>query len=401
VGRQDEIGRVADVLQAGPLVTLTGVGGVGKSRLALEAAGLEGPRFPDGVRLCELAPIADGGPVTHAVAAALEVRQRHGLSIDQTVIEYLRTRRLLLLLDNCEHVLTEASRLVDRVIANCPDVVVLATSREALGVQGEQVWPVPPLSVADSAVLFVQRARATRPDFQADRDTEASVVEICRRLDGLPLAIELAAARMRAMSAAEVAHRLDDGRLLARGSRTAEPRHQSLSAAIDRSYQLLTERERQLFTRLSVFAGGADLDAVHAVCAEEGATEADTLDVLIALIDKSMVVAVSGPAGTRYRLLETLRVYGRERRPAGAALSRRHSEHYVELAEQAARGVQGPDEQIWVDRALPDADNFRAAFEWAIGDRDADLAMRLVTCPRCCRSGSDSRRPDGPSGRST
>jgi predicted ATPase/DNA-binding SARP family transcriptional activator len=379
VGRDQEISRIAAALRGGPLVTLTGVGGVGKSRLAVQVAGRERARFPDGVWLCELAPVADGGAVSHAVAAALRVQQRHGLTIDQTMIEYLRGRTLLLVVDNCEHVLDQASRLLDRVVAHCPGVAVLATSREALGIEGEQVWPVPPLSATDASVLFVQRAQAIRPDFEPDRDTGSSVAEICRRLDGLPLAIELAAARMRVMTAAEVAERLDDGRLLARGERAGQARHQSLAAAIDWSYQLLDEHEQQLFARLSVFAGGADLAAVHAVCADPGSTEADTLDVLTALVDKSMVVAASGPVGTRYRVLETLRVYGRDRLPAGPALSRRHAEHYVAVAEQAARGVQGPDERFWAERTLPDADNLRAAFDRAIADRDADLAMRLVS----------------------
>ncbi|WP_445182759.1 BTAD domain-containing putative transcriptional regulator [Pseudonocardia sp. Cha107L01] len=379
IGRDDEIRRVTAAMRDASMVTLTGVGGVGKSRLALEAAGQDRSRFPDGVWLCELAPLADGGPVSHAVAVALRVQQRHGLTIEQTVIEYLRVRKLLLVMDNCEHVLDAASRLLDRVVSHCPDVVVLATSREALGVEGEQVWPLPPLSVDDATALFVQRARAARPDFHPDHEIEGSVAEICRRLDGLPLAIELAAARMRVMSAAEVARRLDDGRLLARGSSAAQPRHQSLTAAIDWSYRLLSEPEQRLFARLSVFAGGADLAAVHAVCAEPGRSEADTLDLLAALVDKSMVVAAGGPGGTRYRVLETLRAYGRERRPAGGSLADRHAEYYTELAEQAALGVQGPDERIWVERTLPDQDNLRAAFERTVADRNPDLAMRLVT----------------------
>ena len=265
------------------------------------------------------------------------------------------------------------------MVSNCHHVVVLATSREALGVAGEQVWPVAPLSVPDATTLFVQRARAAQPDFEPGPETEASVAEICRRLDGLPLAIELAAARMRVMNAAEAVHRLDDGRLLAGGARTVPPRHQSLAAAIDWSYRLLSEDQQRLFARLSVFAGGADLTAVHAVCAEPGATEGDTLELLTALVDRSMAFAVAGTGGTRYRVLETLRAYGRERLPADGSLPRRHAEHFVALAEQAARGVQGPDERMWVERTLPDADNLRVAFQQVIADRDADLAMRLVT----------------------
>ena len=379
VGRADELAHIAAALTDAPLVTLTGVGGVGKSRLAVELAAVARPRFPDGVWLCELAPLIDGGPVGQAVAASLRVQQRHGLSIDDTVIEYLRGRRSLLVLDNCEHVLEDAARLALRVVSECPGVITVATSRESLGVDGEQVWPVSSMSVPDAVTLFVQRAKASRPAYLLDRGAEETVAAICRRLDGLPLAIELAAARMRVMTEEELAERLDDARLLAGGVRAAQPRHQSLAAAIDWSYQLLSEREQQLFVRLSVFAGGADLVAVHAVCAEAGTPEADTLDLLTALVDKSMVAVVGGRAGTRYRLLETLRAFARERVPPGESRTRRHAEYYVELAERAARGVQSRSERDWVERTLPESDNFRAAFQRAMADEDVDLAMRLVT----------------------
>ncbi len=379
VGREPDLARVRLLLAEAPLVTLTGVGGVGKTRLALEAATPDRSRYPDGVWLCELAPLADGGPVAHAVAAALRVQQRQGLSIEQSVIEYLRSRALLLVLDNCEHVLDPASRLAERIVAGCPDVVVLATSREPLGLDGERVWRVPPLPVAQACLLFVDRARTIQPDFRSDPPTQAWVTQICDRVDGLPLAIELAAARIRAMSAAEVAQRLDDGRLLARGHRTGQPRHQSLTAAIDWSYRLLAEPEQRLFDRLSGFAGGADLAAIHAVCADPAGSDADTLDLVTALVDKSMVIAQPDAGGTRYRLLETLRAYGAGRLVDDGSLVRRHAEYFVELAELAAAGVQGPDEREWVDRFLPNADNLRVALEQTLLDRDIDRAIRLVT----------------------
>jgi predicted ATPase/DNA-binding SARP family transcriptional activator len=378
VGRGRDIATVAAALRDAPLVTLAGVGGVGKSRLALEVAEAERPRFPDGVWLCELAPLPDGAAVGHAVAAALGVRQRQGLTIEETVIEYLRGRQLLMVLDNCEHVLDAAAPLAQRILANCPDVRLLATSREALGVAGEQLWPVRPLAEADAALLFVQRAQATRPDFRPDRDADAWITEICRRLDGLPLAIELAAARMRVMSAAEMARRLDEEQLRVPGTRTAPPRHQSLTAAIDWSFRLLTSDEQQLFTRLSVFAGGADLEAVHAVCAQPGTGEATTLALLTALVDRSLVFVENSPGGTRYRMLETLRAYGRERRGDNDALVTRHARYFARLAEEAARGVQGTDEKAWVERTMPDLANLRAAFEYAMTAGDADLAARLV-----------------------
>jgi predicted ATPase len=308
------------------------------------------------------------------------VQQRHGLGIEQTITEYLDGRALLLVVDNCEHVVDAAAELADQVVRRCSSVVVLATSREPLGVEGEQVLPVLPLPEGDAAALFADRAQSHRPEFRLD--AEPAVVEICRRLDGLPLAIELAAARMRAMTATELAHRLDNARLVSGGPRGALPRHQSLVAAIDWSYQLLSEPERALFARLSLFAGGFDLAAAHGVCGDPGSTEVDTLDLLTALVDKSMVVAGTGPGRSRYLVLETLRTYGHERlSEAGTAdrFARRHAAYFVALAEQGAQAVQGPDEQHWVERVLPDYDNLRAAFERSVADQDADLALRLVT----------------------
>ncbi len=259
VGRTQELSRLADALHQGPMLTLIGVGGVGKTRLGLEVAGRERERFPDGVWLCELAPLDDGAAVGHAVAAALRLQQRQGLDIEATVIEYLATRELLLILDNCEHLLDPSARLVDRIVQHCPGVTVLSTSREALGVEGEQIFAVPPLAAEEATELFADRARAGRPDFDLECEPVGAVAEICRQLDGLPLAIELAAARMRVMSSLDVARRLDTLRLLSGGSRGAPPRQQSVTATIDWSYRLLAEPERSLFARLSVFAGGFDL----------------------------------------------------------------------------------------------------------------------------------------------
>jgi predicted ATPase/DNA-binding SARP family transcriptional activator len=378
VGREDEVDRVLAALRASPLVTLTGVGGAGKSRLAVEVAARDRTRFADGAWLCELAALPDGSPIGDAVAAALRIQQRPGLSIEQTVIEYLRTRTLLLVVDNCEHVLAHTAWLLSEIVQQCPQVVVLATSREALGVEGEQLWPVPPLPVEDATALFVQRARASSPDFRLDAAAADAVATICARLDGLPLGIELAAARMRVMSPMEVARRLEEAPLLG-GGRGPVARHQSLVAAIEWSYRLLPEAEQRLFRSMSVFVGGADLRGVHHV-ADPAAEEDDVLDRLTRLVDRSMVVAASG-VHSRYRLLETLRAYGRSRTEAeglGLALARRHAAYYVELAERAAHGLQGPDERAWVEEALADYDNLRAAFLQAQADRDWDLAVRLV-----------------------
>ena len=382
VGREQDVSRVSEALRDGPLVTLTGVGGVGKTRLALEAADRAQVRFDDGVSICELAPIDDSSAVIHAVAAALRLQQQQGLGIEDTVIEFLRTRELLLIVDNCEHVLDETAHLLDRIAAHCPRVSVLATSREALGVVGERIIVVEPLSFDDATVMFADRARASRPDFDLDSEPVGAVAEICRQLDGLPLAIELAAARMRMMSSLDVARRLDRLRLLSGGARGAMPRQQSLAATIDWSYRLLSEAEQSLFARLSIFAGGFDVEAAHGVCADDGTVEDDTLDLLAGLVDKSMVFVRGGAGGTRYGVLETLRAYGRERlREDGIddRLGARHAVYYTDLAERASAGMHGADERAWVLRMLPDYDNLRAAFEYAMGRDDIDCAMRLVT----------------------
>jgi predicted ATPase/DNA-binding SARP family transcriptional activator len=382
IGRREELARIGDALHEGPLLTLTGVGGGGKTRLALEAAAREKDRFRGGAWLCELAPLDDGTAVGHAVAATLHLQQRQGLDIESSVIEYLRTRELLLIVDNCEHLLDAAARLVERIVTQCSKVSVLATSREALGVQGERILPVSPLAVEDAIALFADRARATRPDFDLDGEPVGAVAEICRQLDGLPLAIELAAARIRVMNSLDLARRLDGLRLLRGGVRGALPRQQSLLATIDWSYQLLDVDEQSLFARLSVFAGGFDLDAAHGVCADDGVTEDDTIDLLTELVDKSMVIVVGGTGRTRYNVLETLRAYGRERlheKGIEHDLAVRHAVYFTELAERAAAGMHGADEGAWVERMLPDYDNLRGAFEHAMAERDIDLALRLVT----------------------
>lgn len=382
VGRQADIEHIEVALQGGPLLTLTGVGGVGKTRLALETAARVDGRFDDGVVLCELAPLDDGSAVGHTVATALRLQQRHGLDIEATVIEYLQAREILLIVDNCEHLLDAAAGLIDQIVAKCPRVTVLATSREALGVAGERVLAVAPLDADDAAALFTDRARAGRPDFDPEREPVGAVAEICRQLDGLPLAIELAAARIRAMSSLDLARRLDGLRLLRGGARGAPPRQQSVTATIDWSYRLLAEPERAMFMRLSVFAGGFDVAAAHGVCGENGATEDDTLDVLTSLVDKSMVSVRGGAGATRYAILETLRAYGRERlaeRSLCGDIAARHTAYFTTLAQRAAAGMHAADEQAWVERILPDYDNVRVAFEHATAAGDIDSALRLVT----------------------
>jgi predicted ATPase/DNA-binding SARP family transcriptional activator len=391
IGRDDDIMRVIAALDEGPVVTLTGVGGVGKTRLALETAHRAQEDFADGAWVCELAPVGQGSAVSHAVATALGLRQLQDPGIDDALVDHLRPCELLLVIDNCEHVLSEAAALLDLIARECPGVKLLATSRESLCIEAERVLPIEPLADAEAAELFAQRARAIRPDFDLDREPVGAVAEICRRLDGVPLAIELAAARIRAMSSLDIARRLDGLRLLTGGSRGAHPRHQSVTAAIDWSYQLLTGPEGRFFSRLAVFCGGFDLEAAHAVGADQDTTEDDTLDLLTGLVDKSMVIVRGGPGPTRYGVLETLRAYGWNRLKDNASaddIASRHARYYIELVERATVGMNGADEQAWVERMTPDAgttfaapdiDNLRAAFESAMASRDIDLALRMVT----------------------
>lgn len=390
VGRDEELGRVADALEPGAALTLTGVGGVGKTRLAIEACDRMADEYADGVWSCELAPVGDGAAVSHAVAVAL------GLSLGQdgdpaaAIIAHLAGRRSMLVVDNCEHVLADAATLVDRITRECPEVTVLATSREPLGIEAERLLPVAPLSEVDATHLFAERARSVRPDFDLRHEPVGAVAEICRRLDGLPLAIELAAARLRMMSSLDVARRLDRLRLLSGGARGAHPRQQSVTATIDWSYRLLAEPEQALFARMSVFAGSFDVEAAHAVCAEPSHDEDDTLDLLTGLVDKSMVTVRAGASATRFALLETLRAYGRERldeQGAGDVYADRHARYFTDLLERGAVAMHGPDEGLWITRMAPtagttftspDFDNVRAAFERAMSDDDVGLALRLV-----------------------
>jgi predicted ATPase/DNA-binding SARP family transcriptional activator len=390
IGRDREVAAVGEALRQGPLVTLTGVGGVGKTTLAQVVAEQSRSRFADGVRFCELAPLNDGAAVGHTVAATLGLQGNSALGVDVTVIDYLRQREMLLVVDNCEHVLDSSAQLVDRITRECPQVTVLATSREPLSTAGERVVPVPPLPEEAATELFAERAKASRPDFDLDHEPVGAVAEICRRLDGVPLAIELAAARMRVMSSLDVARRLDRLRVLSGGARGAHPRQQSVTATIDWSYRLLAEPEQALFDRLSVFAGSFDLEAVHGVCADAGATEDDTLELLAGLVDKSMVAVRGGTEATRYVVLETLRAYGRNRlRENGIEdeYALRHARYFIELAERGSAAMHGPDEQLWIDRMAPtagttftspDHENLRTAFEHAVDSGDTGAALRLV-----------------------
>ena len=403
VGRERELAAVHEALAAHRLVTLTGPGGVGKTRLALQAAAAGLEAFPDGAWLVDLAPLADAALVPLTVLAALGVRERPGRPHLATLTEHLRARRLLLVLDNCEHLLDACARLADALLRACLGPRVLATSRELLGVPGEAARRVPSLATPDprhpppparlgryeAVRLFVDRARLGRPGFVLTDQNAGPVAQVCARLDGLPLAIELAAARLRALPVEQLAGRLDDRfRLLTGGGRTAVPRQQTLQAAIDWSHALLAAPERAVLRRLAVFAGGWPLAAAEAVCAGAGVEPGGVLDLLAGLVDKSLVVFEeaalepgAGGAG-RYRLLETIRQYA-EARLVGAGeaarVRRRHRDWYLALAERAALELVGRDQVAWLDRLGAEHDNLRGALAWSQADPDGAAAeLRLA-----------------------
>jgi predicted ATPase len=395
VGRERDVAEIGEVLREKRLVTLTGVGGVGKTRLALQAAAEVLPRFPDGAWLCELASVRDSAVVADAVAGVFRVTARPGLTVEESLVAYLRDQELLVVLDNCEHVLRPVVALVRAIEAACPRVRVLATSREGLSVRGEQVWPVPSLEVPDDRFdldqlgaceavrLFVDRAQGVKPGFVIDATNADGVAQVCRRLDGVPLAIELAAARITAMNPTELAKRLDRRfRLLTGGDRDAIERHQTLRATIDWSYDLLTEPEQRLLERLSVFAGGCSLEAAEAVCAGDPIDVDEVFELLANLVARHLVVADDTGSDTRYRLLETIRQYGEERLAETGdtdTLRTCHCDYYTEFAGVVRGHSYGAGQVEWGVRLARDHDNLQAAMAFALDTHDVERALRL-----CC-----------------
>jgi len=395
VGREDEQRRLPEMLRTDRALTLTGVGGVGKTRLAIQIAADVLPRFRDGAWLCELAAADDADSAIELVAGTLGARPRPGLSLEESIVDYLRAKEALLVLDNCEHVLGAVGELADVVLRGCPHVRILSTSREGLAVEGERVMPLRSLPLPESAAdeasaavrLFVDRASAARPEFVLDEHNAEAVGEICRRLDGIPLAIELAAARVAAMSPADVAVRLGERfRLLTGGRRTAVERHQTLRATVEWSYSLLAPVERTVFGRLGVFVGGFDARAVEDVVTDDDVEPWDALDAVVSLVGKSMVIAEDAPDGTtRYQLLETLRAYARElldQEGSADVWRRRHAEHYATKAEKVSPDLLGPREHEASQALLHELDNFRAAVTWGLDSDDVDncgLAMRILS----------------------
>ena len=393
VGRDEELARVAGELGQARLVTLTGVGGVGKTRLALEAAAEVVPEYRDGSWLVELAGVRDPEAVPDAVVSTFGLQPGRGQSATETLLEFLRAKELLLVLDNCEHLLRAVADLVGGIVRRCPGVRALATSREGLNVAGEQILAVPSLEVSnesadleaiagcDATILFVDRARSVKAGFALDASNAGAVAQVCRRLDWIALAIELAAARVAMLTPTELARRLDQRfRLLAGGQRGVVERHQTLRAAIDWSYELLEEAEQLLLARLSVFVGGFSFEAAEAVTGS-GPIDADQVfELLAALVARSLVIADTEGVDTRYRLLETIRQYAQEHLDDSGEADRLHTAHavyYAGFGEVAALNTAGPEGGDWEHRLEREFDNLGAALRWAVETQDVDTAVRL------------------------
>jgi predicted ATPase/class 3 adenylate cyclase/DNA-binding CsgD family transcriptional regulator len=383
VGRDAEISDVQQILAGNRLVTLTGAGGVGKTRMAVQVAAKIAGGFDGGVWYVDLAPITDPDLVAVAVIRALGLPDQQGSSTMDMLLRFVGDRRMLLVLDNCEHLLDACATVVGGLQGACPAVTLVATSREPIGVAGEVSWRVPSLSLADEAIeLFADRARRVRPDFRLTDENAATAAEICRRLDGVPLAIELAAARVRVLSLTEIRDGLHDRfRLLTGGARTSVRRQQTLRASVDWSHALLTEPERILFASLAVFMGGFDLAAAEAVAGSGDVERFQVLDLLTLLVDKSLIVAESASGRTRYRLLETVRQYALEKLGASGradAVRARHRDYYTALAAMLDAPAPTGHEQL-VGQADVEIDNLRAAFTWSRENSDIGLASQLAS----------------------
>jgi non-specific serine/threonine protein kinase len=409
IGRQQEMADIQHQLATTRLLNLTGPGGTGKTRLALQVGAEVLEAYGDGVWWVELAALSDAGLIPQTVAAVFGLREESRRTMQQTLTTYLQPKSMLLILDNCEHLIEDCARLVETLLYQCPHLRIMTTSRETLGMPGETVWRVPSLSLPDQAQmvtltsgpsaltqyeaihLFVERATSNFPAFAITSRNAPAVVQVCTRLDGIPLAIELAAAWVKSLTVDQIAARLDDRfRLLTRGSRTALPRQQTLSALLDWSYDLLTQSERTLLICLSVFAAGWTLEAAEAVCAGAGnIASADVPHLLLQLVDKSLVLYEEHNGLGRYRLLETVREYSRNKLYAAGlmeAMYDRHLAYFLAFAEEVAPKLQGPQQTEWYELLEMEYDNLRGALEWAHNKRDdavevspsANTVLRIV-----------------------
>ncbi len=401
LGRENDVAAIEKLLDAGRLVTLFGAGGLGKTRCSQQLGAKLLERFSDGVWFVDLAPLSDAALVPNEVGAVFGVQEPANRPMLEALVSRLERKNALILLDNCEHVIGEAARTAAVILAACPKIKIVATSREALKIGGEVVYQMPPLAVpgagkglaAEAALafgsiaLFDDRARAANHSFRLNDESAPVVAEICRRLDGIPLAIELAAARMKILSPGQLARQLDERfRILTGGDRTALPRQQTMRALIDWSYDLLSEQEQRLFRDLSVFAGSFSLQTATDVCASDTVGEFDVLDLLASLIDKSFVLSEPSENDTRYRLLESIRQYGREKSVEfgeAPGLSSRHASAYAVLAERLEREYESVSYGPWLDEAESELENVRAALAWSFGDSgDVLIGQRIAATLR-------------------
>jgi len=394
IGREREIAEVKRLLKQHRLVTLTGVGGTGKTRLSLQVAREMQDGFADGVWVVELSTIFEKDQVIRAVAAVLDVREKINQPLMESIVEFLKPRELLIIMDNCEHLISTCAGFAGTLLSACPEIRIMVTSREALGIQGEISYHVPSMNLPDleslpeadeawqveSMQLFMDRAASVKPDFDPNQQDTLAVARICTRLDGIPLAIELAAVRVRALPVEEIANRLSDRfRLLTGGIRTAMPRQQTLQALIDWSFDLLTEQEKLLLQRMSVFSGGATLDAVESICSGGGLNEVDILDLITRLVDKSLVTFEIMNGSARYDMLETIRQYARAKLIQSGEiefLRRKHLEYYTGYTEKIAPELWRGEQVRWMDRLEQEHDNLRVALEWSLcGECGSDLLI--------------------------
>ncbi|MDX1690378.1 MAG: adenylate/guanylate cyclase domain-containing protein [Acidimicrobiia bacterium] len=382
IGRERELAEVLELLDQHRIVTLTGVGGVGKTRLALQAAAESVDDHPNGVWFVELAPLSEQGFVLPAIAAAAGIVEEPTRPLIDTIARDLGGDSALLVVDNCEHLIDEVAKVTDDLLRACPDLRIIATSREGLAVSGERLWRCPSMRASDDAMaLFMERAELVG-GLGDDPETRRAVERICRRLDGIPLAIELATARLKVFTPEQLAERLDDRfRLLTGGSRTAMPRQRTLQAAMDWSHDLLPDHERILLRRLGVFHGGFTLETVERVCSDETLPDFEMLDLVTHLVDASLVAFERGADEPRYRLLETVRQYAMDRLFDGGEAEeyrRRHAEEFERMMRGADVGLLGPDSDRWARVCREEADNVRAALTWASESGASALALRLA-----------------------
>ena len=395
IGRQQEVAEIRNLLAKTRLLTLAGSGGIGKTRLALQAAADSNAQYSDGTWFVELEALSDAALVAQTVAFTLGVREEKGRSISDALLDHVKGKNILLVFDNCEHLVDACAQIADALLRGSANLRILATSREALGITGELVFRVPALSVPDpeeeldiaslsrheGVQLFVDRARSVKPNFAINVQNAPALARVCARLDGIPLAIELAASRIKILSMEQIDARLNDRLdLLTGGSRTALPRHQTLLAAIDWSYNLLNEMEQLLFRRLSVFRGGWTLEAAETVCAAGGMEQTDVLELLSELVDKSLVLAEERDGEQRFRFMVTLLQYARNRlTQTGESedLLRRHASFFLLLAEQGEQSLVGSDQKLWLHRLGTEHENMRVVLSWTL-EQDSETALRLA-----------------------